>query len=242
MPVATSSRCGSPTPTSAPRPPSCEALSRTSASTVFSATARRRPSCARRSSQRLERLYGWRIDPSWIVFTPGVVPGLHLAARQLVPAGRARDHPAAGLPPLRKAHGACAAAVHAKLRWSCERRALGFRSRALQKGITPKTKAFFLCNPQNPGGTVFRRAELERLAELIARPDHRVRRDPLRPGARSGPAARADRQPRARDLAPHGHADVGQQDLQLPRRRLRLGGHRGPGSAQGVLRARSART
>ena len=36
----------------------------------------------------------------------------------------------------------------------------------LKKSITPKTKAFFLCNPQNPGGTVFRRAELERLAEV----------------------------------------------------------------------------
>jgi cystathionine beta-lyase len=27
-------------------------------------------------------------------------------------------------------------------------------------------RAFYLCNPQNPGGTIFRRAELERLAEL----------------------------------------------------------------------------
>jgi cysteine-S-conjugate beta-lyase len=29
-----------------------------------------------------------------------------------------------------------------------------------------KGTAFFLCNPQNPGGTVFRRDELERLAEI----------------------------------------------------------------------------
>jgi bifunctional pyridoxal-dependent enzyme with beta-cystathionase and maltose regulon repressor activities len=35
----------------------------------------------------------------------------------------------------------------------------------MKRTIAPKTKAFFLCNPQNPGGTVFRRAELERLAE-----------------------------------------------------------------------------
>jgi cystathionine beta-lyase len=27
-------------------------------------------------------------------------------------------------------------------------------------------KAFYLCNPQNPGGTIFRRGELQRLAEL----------------------------------------------------------------------------
>jgi bifunctional pyridoxal-dependent enzyme with beta-cystathionase and maltose regulon repressor activities len=36
--------------------------------------------------ERMQRLYRWRVDPSWIVFIPGVVPGLHLAARSLVPA------------------------------------------------------------------------------------------------------------------------------------------------------------
>jgi cystathionine beta-lyase len=41
-----------------------------------------------------------------------------------------------------------------------------FDTDAIKKSINPKTKAFFLCNPQNPGGTVFRRAELERLAEV----------------------------------------------------------------------------
>jgi cysteine-S-conjugate beta-lyase len=41
-----------------------------------------------------------------------------------------------------------------------------FDADALRRSLTPKTKAFFLCNPQNPGGTVFRRAELERLAEV----------------------------------------------------------------------------
>jgi cystathionine beta-lyase len=41
-----------------------------------------------------------------------------------------------------------------------------FDQDALKRAITPKTKAFFVCNPQNPGGTVFRRAELERLAEV----------------------------------------------------------------------------
>jgi aspartate/methionine/tyrosine aminotransferase len=35
--------------------------------------------------RRMQQRYGWRIEPSWIVFIPGVVPGLHLAARHLVP-------------------------------------------------------------------------------------------------------------------------------------------------------------
>ncbi|HXI35426.1 MAG TPA: hypothetical protein VNH80_00805, partial [Burkholderiales bacterium] len=27
--------------------------------------------------ERMARLYRWRIEPSWIVFIPGLVPGLH---------------------------------------------------------------------------------------------------------------------------------------------------------------------
>src|SRR5690242_9048763 len=34
--------------------------------------------------ERLERLYRWRIDPAAIVFLPGVIAGLHHAARMLV--------------------------------------------------------------------------------------------------------------------------------------------------------------
>src|SRR3970282_1372437 len=36
---------------------------------------------------RMQRLYRWRIEPDWIVFLPGVVPGLHLAARLLARPG-----------------------------------------------------------------------------------------------------------------------------------------------------------
>src|SRR5205085_2375875 len=36
---------------------------------------------------RLAARYGWRVEPSWIVFLPGVVPGLHVAARRLLAPG-----------------------------------------------------------------------------------------------------------------------------------------------------------
>ena len=102
--------------------------------------------------------------------------------------------------------------------------------------------AFFLCNPQNPGGTVFRRAELERLAELTR--DSVIVSDEIHcdlildKALRHVPIASLV----AGDLAPHGDADVAEQDLQLPGRRLRLGDHRGSGSAQGVLRRDQRRT
>src|SRR3954447_9976086 len=37
--------------------------------------------------ERMASRYQWRIDPSWIVFLPGVVPGLHVSARRLLAPG-----------------------------------------------------------------------------------------------------------------------------------------------------------
>jgi bifunctional pyridoxal-dependent enzyme with beta-cystathionase and maltose regulon repressor activities len=110
---------------------------------------------------RMQRLYGWSVDPGWIVFLPGVVPGLHLAARQLV----ARD-----------GHALIPRPVYHHFKRAVELAPRRFTELALvlERGrwvfdlerIDPGATAFFLCNPQNPGGTVFRRAELERLAEI----------------------------------------------------------------------------
>ncbi len=112
--------------------------------------------------ERMRRLYRWRIDPSWIVFLPGVVPGLHLAARKLVAPGGHALIPRPVYHHFRRAMELAprafseAALVLERGRWV-------FDLDALRRA---KATAFFLCNPQNPGGTVFRRTELERLAEL----------------------------------------------------------------------------
>jgi cysteine-S-conjugate beta-lyase len=114
---------------------------------------------------RMQRLYGWSIDPGWIVFLPGVVPGLHLAARSLVPPG---------------GHALIPRPVYHHFKRAVELAPRGFTELPLvleggrwvfdrdvfRKSVTGKTRAFFLCNPQNPGGTVFRREELEQLAAL----------------------------------------------------------------------------
>jgi cystathionine beta-lyase len=109
--------------------------------------------------ERLARLYGWRVEPSWIVFIPGVVPGLHLCARRLMAADGLALVPKPVYQHLKRApEFAQRAIVEAPLvlqdgRWV-------FNPADLRK----KADALFLCNPQNPGGTVFRRAELEAIA------------------------------------------------------------------------------
>ena len=106
-----------------------------------------------------------RMDPAWIVFIPGVVPGLHLAARHLVPPEGHAIIPRPVYHHFRKAME-LAPRAFSETPLVLEGGRWVYDLDALRGAISAKTKAFFLCNPQNPGGTVLRRAELERLAEM----------------------------------------------------------------------------
>jgi cystathionine beta-lyase len=115
--------------------------------------------------ERLQQRYAWRVEPSWIVFLPGVVPGLHLAARKLVPDDGHILVPtpvyqhltrAAELAP--RAHTDMPLVLH-KGRWV-------FDLDSVKDNLRKESRLLFLCNPQNPGGTVFRREELMQLAAV----------------------------------------------------------------------------
>jgi cysteine-S-conjugate beta-lyase len=112
---------------------------------------------------RMQSRYGWRVEPSWIVFLPGVVPGLHLAARRLVPPD---GHALIPWPIYHHFKRALELAnrAHTDLHLVLDRGRWVYDLDAVKKSVTKKTAAFFLCNPQNPGGTVFTRAELQQLA------------------------------------------------------------------------------
>jgi len=111
---------------------------------------------------RCAERYGWRIEPSWIVFLPGVVPGLHLAARRVVPAD---GHALIPVPVYQHFKRAVelASRRYTEMPLILDGGRWVFDLDEIRKRPTANT--FFLCNPQNPGGTVLRRAELERLAE-----------------------------------------------------------------------------
>ncbi|MGQ0546934.1 MAG: MalY/PatB family protein [Betaproteobacteria bacterium] len=113
--------------------------------------------------ERCAGRYGWRIEPSWIVFLPGVVPGLHLAARRLVPAG---GHALIPVPVYQHFKRAVelASRRYTAMPLILDAGRWVFDLDEIRRVSTANT--FFLCNPQNPGGTVFGRAELERLAAL----------------------------------------------------------------------------
>jgi putative C-S lyase len=115
--------------------------------------------------ERMQRRYGWRIEPPWIVFLPGVVPGLHLAARKLVPADGHILVPTPVYQHLKRA-AELAPRAYTDVPLVLQEGRWVFDFDFIRASLRKESRLFFLCNPQNPGGTVFRREELERLAGL----------------------------------------------------------------------------
>ena len=144
--------------------------------------------------ERLARLYGWQVEPEWIIFQVGVLVSFQEVCR--VAAG-----PADGVlvqppvyPPI---YGAPAhnGSIHQEA--PLRRLANGTYDidvDAFEAAITNRTRVFILCNPHNPVGRVYTRRELERLAEICLRHDvlicaDEIHCDLLAPGVTHTPIA-----------------------------------------------------
>lgn len=111
-------------------------------------------------TERLASRYQWHIKPEWLVFLPGVVSGLNLCVRACTAASESTIAPTPIYPPFRKASElARRTQINAPLRLKEKRWILD--PEALTASLTGNEKLLMLCNPQNPGGTVYRRHELE---------------------------------------------------------------------------------
>ncbi|QDY42184.1 MalY/PatB family protein [Candidatus Pantoea soli] len=107
---------------------------------------------------RLAQRYQWHIEPEWIVLLPGVVSGLNLAVRAFTAPGEATLAPTPIYPPFRAASRLTERPqVNLPLQRQQDRWVLSLDTARLQGN----ERLLMLCNPQNPGGTVYRREELE---------------------------------------------------------------------------------
>ncbi|MHB0869147.1 MAG: MalY/PatB family protein [Chloroflexota bacterium] len=120
--------------------------------------------------ERLERLYGWRVDPEQFLYLPGVVVGFNLVSKAFGVAGDGYLIQTPVYPPF--------FAVGKNVDRTIQEAPLVRTGRgyeidfdAFERAITPRTRVFLLCNPHNPVGRVFTKAELERLAEVCLRHD-----------------------------------------------------------------------
>ncbi|RKX31108.1 MAG: aspartate aminotransferase [Verrucomicrobia bacterium] len=120
--------------------------------------------------EAMESRYNWQVEPEWLVWLPGLVRGLNLACRAIgsrgdsvvtmtpvyspfLSAPRNAERDLIGVPILQENE-----------RWEID-------WDHLEASFTARTSLLLLCNPHNPVGRVYRRDELERLADLCLRHD-----------------------------------------------------------------------
>jgi len=121
----------------------------------------------------MEARYGWRIDPSWLVWLPGLVCGLNVTVDALTQPGDEVLCLTPVYPPFIEApknRGRVTVRVPLVLespagaagRWAID-------WDALERAVTPRTRIFLLCHPHNPVARVWTAGELAQLADFCRR-------------------------------------------------------------------------
>jgi cystathionine beta-lyase len=127
--------------------------------------------------QWFARRHDWRIERSWIVPCPGVVPAMHSAIRAL-------SRPGDGVVVQTPAYYPFFSAVtsHGRVLLESPLREEGGRYQMDFDDLARKlerARVLVLCNPHNPVGRVWRPDELATLAELCRRADVKVISDDI---------------------------------------------------------------
>ena len=126
---------------------------------------------------RMERLYGWQVNPDWIVATPGVVSGFNIAARAVCSVG---DGVLIQPPVYMMFYG-----IYKNIGLTQQVAPIRFTEKdhilsphldlnefsAAFHGNSAKTKMFLLCHPHNPTGQAFTREELQGMADICLQND-----------------------------------------------------------------------
>ena len=164
------------------RSPPCvaEALHRRVEHGVFGYT-RTPPELVQCVLDMLQREYDWSAHPEWLVWLPGLVTGLNVACRAGAGKGDAILTATPVYPPFLSAPELAGCALSAvPLAMDGARWVMDFD--ALRAAMTPATRLFLLCNPQNPTGRAYSREELTTLAALCETHDLTICSDEIHCG------------------------------------------------------------
>ncbi|WP_331774013.1 MalY/PatB family protein [Sulfurospirillum sp. 1612] len=136
----------------------------------------------------VKRQHNWDIKKEWIVWTHGVVVSMNLVCRML-----AADEEVITTTPIyphfvKAPHNAKKTLTQVPLKNIDNRWTIDFDT--FESSITPSCKLMLLCNPYNPGGTVFTREELERLSAICIAHDLIICSDEIHADLVINPAAK----------------------------------------------------
>ncbi len=116
----------------------------------------------------LKKMHGVDADPSWLVWMPGMVPGLALSAAAVGVAGDDVLTFTPVYPPFFSAPRDAGRTLTGVPLTEIDGR-ITFDFPAMEKALTPRTKLVLLCNPHNPVGRVWTRSEMEKLAAFCVK-------------------------------------------------------------------------
>jgi len=109
--------------------------------------------------------HGWDIEKDWVVYTPGVVPAINLLVQTFTaPGDEIILQTPAYHPFFRAVRGNRRRVLANPFRISEGRFVMDLDDLAAKTG--PETRMLLLCSPQNPGGRVWSRAELQAIGDF----------------------------------------------------------------------------
>lgn len=113
-----------------------------------------------------KRRHNWEIEKEWIQFSPGIVPALHAFTRIFVKSGeKILMNSPVYYPFFKSAERNGIEAVNSVLLNKNGRYEIDFEGFE-KKAADPLVKMFYLCSPQNPGGRLWSRGELEKIGRI----------------------------------------------------------------------------
>jgi cysteine-S-conjugate beta-lyase len=123
-------------------------------------------------AERMRTRYGWHVEPEWVLLMSGLVLGLNLVSKVVGEAGDGVIITPPVYPPFMHAPHNFGREIHnAPLTMTADGHILHYELDldALERAVTPRSRLVLFCNPHNPSGRVFSRADLEVLIAFCQR-------------------------------------------------------------------------
>lgn len=120
--------------------------------------------------QWLNKRHGWEIQPSWVLYSPGVVPTIGMAIQTLTkPGEKVLLQSPVYTPFFNMIEKNERVVVNSPLKLVDGRFEIDFAN--FEEKLKEGVKLFLLCNPHNPGGRVWNEEELRKIADLCIQYD-----------------------------------------------------------------------